>query len=103
LHKKWTGFIPFFVALFLIGTLITTTTIQITDHIKLGLDLKGGFVDEKKVRELLTKPSNLSFKDPEGNTLLDGQDFVPDGAKLDYKDMHPVVIIQLKRDRKSVV
>jgi preprotein translocase subunit SecD len=152
LHKKWTRFIPFFVALFLIGTLITTTTAKITDHIKLGLDLKGGFeilylasplkaggtvtkealletakslkkrvdptgtlepeinpenkdrirarlagvVDEKKVRELLIKPSYLSFKDPEGHVMLDGQDFVPDGAKVDFRDMHPIVLIQLK-------
>jgi SecD/SecF fusion protein len=55
-----------------------------------------GIVDEAAIREKLKKPSYLSFRDPEGNVLMDGRDFVPNGAAVDYKDSVPIVTIKLK-------
>lgn len=55
-----------------------------------------GVTDEAKVRESLVKPSVLSFRDPDNNILMDGRDFVPDGAKVEYRDNQPIVAIKLK-------
>jgi preprotein translocase subunit SecD len=59
-----------------------------------------GVVDETNVRELLKKPSYLSFRDPDGKLLMDGRDFVPNGAAVSYKDTEPVVTIKLKNADK---
>jgi preprotein translocase subunit SecD len=55
-----------------------------------------GVVDETAIREKLKKPSNLSFRDPDGNILMDGRDFVPNGADVTYHESVPVVTIKLK-------
>jgi SecD/SecF fusion protein len=55
-----------------------------------------GVVDEKTIREKLKKPSYLSFRAPDGQVLMDGRDFVPNGANVAYKDSVPIVTIKLK-------
>jgi preprotein translocase subunit SecD len=156
LRKKTARVAAFFVILIFILTIISSTTSQITKHIHLGLDLKGGFeilyiakpidvggevtldslretanilkkrvdptgtlepeinpegkdrirakiagvMDQEKVRELLKKPSYLSFRDPKGKVLMDGRDFVPNGAGVTYRDTEPIVTIKLKNADK---
>jgi preprotein translocase subunit SecD len=56
-----------------------------------------GVTDQTKVREILSKPSVLSFKDPDGNVMMDGRDFVANGAKVEYRNgTEPIVSIKLK-------
>jgi preprotein translocase subunit SecD len=51
-----------------------------------------GVVDEAAIREMLKKPSYLSFRDPDGNILMDGRDFVPNGADVTYHESTPALI-----------
>jgi preprotein translocase subunit SecD len=56
-----------------------------------------GVADPSKVRDILSKPSVLSFKDPDGKVMMDGRDFVPNGAKVEYQNgTEPIVSIKLK-------
>lgn len=65
-----------------------------TDRIRVKI---AGATDQTKVREILSKPSVLNFKDPDGNILMDGRDFVANGAKVEYKNgTEPIVSIKLK-------
>jgi preprotein translocase subunit SecD len=60
-----------------------------------------GAADQTKVREILSKPSVLSFKDPNGKVMMDGRDFVPNGAKVEYQNgTEPIVSIKLKSATK---
>jgi preprotein translocase subunit SecD len=54
-----------------------------------------GVTDQTKIREILSKPAVLSFKDPTGKVRMDGRDFVPNGAKWDYQDNKYLVNIKL--------
>ncbi|MDB5055008.1 MAG: protein-export rane protein SecD, partial [Bacilli bacterium] len=156
MNKKLINLVVFFVIVFFMVTTMILSTTRIINHLKLGLDLKGGFeilylaapidaggvitsedlretahylitridptgtmepeispegkdrirakiagiVDETKIRELLQKPSNLSFRGPDGRIMLNGSDFVPNGAALQYKDSEPIVSIKLKNAKK---
>jgi preprotein translocase subunit SecD len=64
-----------------------------TDRIRVKI---AGVVDQTKIRELLSKPSVLTFKDPTGKVRMDGRDFVPNGAKWDYQNNKYLVNIKLK-------
>ncbi|QGQ95424.1 protein translocase subunit SecD [Paenibacillus psychroresistens] len=56
-----------------------------------------GVTDQTKVREVLSKPSVLNFRGPDGKVVMDGGDFVPNGAKVEYEDgTRPIVAIKLK-------
>jgi preprotein translocase subunit SecD len=60
-----------------------------------------GAADQTKIREILSKPSVLSFKAPDGKVMMDGRDFVPNGAKVDYQNgTEPIVSIKLKSASK---
>jgi preprotein translocase subunit SecD len=60
-----------------------------------------GAADQTKIREILSKPSVLSFKDPNGKVMMDGRDFVPNGAKVEYQNgTEPIVSIKLKSATK---
>ncbi|GIP39231.1 hypothetical protein J31TS4_25110 [Paenibacillus sp. J31TS4] len=60
-----------------------------------------GVTDESKVREMLKKPAVLTFRDPDGNVMLDGSDFKPGGAKVEYENgTRPIVSIQLNSAEK---
>jgi SecD/SecF fusion protein len=60
-----------------------------------------GVTDPSKVRDILSKPSVLSFKDPNGKIMMDGRDFVPNGAKVEYQNgTEPIVSIKLKSASK---
>ncbi|RAV21942.1 protein translocase subunit SecD [Paenibacillus contaminans] len=59
-----------------------------------------GVTDEEKVRETLKKPANLLFKGPDGTVELDGRDFVPGGATVQYDNNQPIVAIKLQSAEK---
>jgi preprotein translocase subunit SecD len=60
-----------------------------------------GVTDPSKVRDILSKPSVLSFKAPDGKIMMDGRDFVPNGAKVEYQHgTEPIVSIKLKSASK---
>jgi preprotein translocase subunit SecD len=56
-----------------------------------------GATDQTKIREILSKPSVLNFRGPDGKVMMDGRDFVPNGAKVEYQNgTQPIVAIKLK-------
>ncbi|MFD7520940.1 protein translocase subunit SecD [Paenibacillus chitinolyticus] len=56
-----------------------------------------GVQNEDEVRQKIGKPSSLTFRDPEGNNMLIGTDFVEGGASVGYDQTNqPVVQIKLK-------
>ncbi|MDQ0110816.1 protein translocase subunit SecD [Paenibacillus harenae] len=60
-----------------------------------------GVTTEEEVKQVLAKPINLTFRDPEGKIRLDGRDFVPDGAGIGYDELNkPFVTIKLKDGKK---
>lgn len=69
-----------------------------TDRIRVKI---AGATDQTKIREILSKPSVLSFKDTDGVVMMDGRDFVANGAKVEYKNgTEPIVSISLKSASK---
>lgn len=72
--------------------------IEGTDRIRVKL---AGVEDQDAARELLGKPAKLTFRNANNEILLDGNDLVPGGAKVDYDEMGmPVVAIELKDAKK---
>ena len=60
-----------------------------------------GAADQTKIREILSKPSVLNFRAPDGKVMMDGRDFVPNGAKVEYQNgTQPIVAIKLKSAAK---
>lgn len=56
-----------------------------------------GVTDESKIREMLKTPAVLTFRAPDGTIMLDGNDFKPGGARVDYENgINPIVSISLK-------
>lgn len=56
-----------------------------------------GVTDQTAIRNLLSKPSVLNFRAPDGKVMMDGRDFVPNGAKVEYdQNNQPIVAIKLK-------
>jgi len=60
-----------------------------------------GVTNEDEVRDMLKKPVNLTFRDPQGNVVLNGTDFVQNGAGLQRDEFgNPIVTIKLKDAKK---
>lgn len=60
-----------------------------------------GVTDEAKIREMLQTPAVLTFRAPDGTIMLDGNDFVPGGASIQYENgINPIVSISLKDSNK---
>ncbi|GKU75689.1 protein translocase subunit SecD [Paenibacillus sp. L3-i20] len=60
-----------------------------------------GVEDENAVRELLSKPINLTFRAPDGKIMLTGTDFKENGAAVVTGPLNePIVTIQLKDANK---
>jgi preprotein translocase subunit SecD len=56
-----------------------------------------GVTDQTKIRDILSKPSVLNFRGPDGKVVMDGRDFVANGAKVEYQNgTQPIVAIKLK-------
>ncbi|GFN33596.1 protein translocase subunit SecD [Paenibacillus xylaniclasticus] len=60
-----------------------------------------GVTNEEEVRNMLKKPVNLTFRDPDGNVVLNGTDFVQNGAGLQRDEFgNPIITIKLKDAKK---
>ena len=56
-----------------------------------------GVEDEDEIRDLLSKPINLTFRAPDGTVMLDGRDFKENSAGVAYDNFNrPIVTIELK-------
>jgi preprotein translocase subunit SecD len=56
-----------------------------------------GVENDEEIRELLSKPINLTFRAPDGTVMLDGRDFKENSAGVAYDNMNrPLVTIELK-------
>ncbi|MFF2480519.1 protein translocase subunit SecD [Paenibacillus sp. NPDC058071] len=56
-----------------------------------------GVTNEEEVRTIMSKPVNLTFRAPDGTIKLNGNDFVQNGAKVEYDSMgRPMITIKLK-------
>ncbi|WP_127494533.1 protein translocase subunit SecD [Paenibacillus glycanilyticus] len=60
-----------------------------------------GVTDETAIREMLKKPVNLTFRGPDGTVELQGNDFVQNGAKVEFDQLgNPMITIKLKDAKK---
>ncbi|WP_052807222.1 protein translocase subunit SecD [Risungbinella massiliensis] len=61
-----------------------------------------GVQDPKKAREILGKPANLTFRTPDGKTvLIDGKDLVQGASKVEYDQFNqPQVAVKFKDPKK---
>ncbi|WP_336784489.1 protein translocase subunit SecD [Paenibacillus sp. MMO-177] len=60
-----------------------------------------GVTDETAIREMLKKPVNLTFRGPDGTVELQGNDFVQNGAKVEFDQLgKPMITIKLKDAKK---
>lgn len=60
-----------------------------------------GVTDSTEVREMLSKPVNLTFRGPDGTIELQGDDFVQNGAKVEFDQLgNPLITIKLKDAKK---
>jgi len=56
-----------------------------------------GVENEDEIRDLLSKPINLTFRAPDGTVMLDGRDFKENSAGVAYDNFNrPIVTIELK-------
>ncbi|WP_036633708.1 protein translocase subunit SecD [Paenibacillus alginolyticus] len=70
-----------------------------TDRIRVRL---AGVENEEEVRALMSKPSVLTFRGPDGTVYMNGTDFVENAAKLSYdpNTKQPIVEIKMKSREK---
>lgn len=70
-----------------------------SDRIRVRL---AGVKNEEEVRELMSKPSVLTFRGPDGTVYMNGTDFVENAAKLSYdpNTKQPIVEIKMKSREK---
>ncbi|MUT67282.1 protein translocase subunit SecD [Paenibacillus sp. NEAU-GSW1] len=73
-------------------------TTEGTNRIRVRL---AGVTNEEEVRKVINKPVNLTFRDPDGNIMLNGNDFVQNAANVEYDSIgNPYVTIKLKNAKK---
>ncbi|MEC0225607.1 protein translocase subunit SecD [Paenibacillus alba] len=70
-----------------------------SDRIRVRL---AGVENEEEVRTLMSKPSVLTFRGPDGTIYMNGTDFVENAAKLSYdpNTKQPIVEIKMKSREK---
>lgn len=60
-----------------------------------------GVVDEEQVREVLSKPAELTFRGPDGTKEMLGSDFVEGGASIGFDEANrPMINIKVKDPNK---
>lgn len=81
-----------------IGVSEPEISIEGTDRIRVKL---AGVKDQDSARELLGKPAKLTFRNMNNEVLMDGNDLVPGGAKIDLDQIgRPIVSLELKNAEK---
>ncbi|MEO3947115.1 protein translocase subunit SecD [Gorillibacterium sp. CAU 1737] len=60
-----------------------------------------GVVDQGEVRKTLKEPARLTFRNPAGDIVMDGSDFVPNAAKVVFDEYNqPIITIEVKDKAK---
>ncbi|MFC4776497.1 protein translocase subunit SecD [Paenibacillus sp. GCM10023252] len=73
-------------------------TTEGTNRIRVKL---AGVENENEVRDIIKKPVNLTFRGPDGNVELRGDDFVQNAAQVEFDQLNkPIVSIKLKDAKK---
>lgn len=74
--------------------------IQVEGDNRIRVRLAGAY-NQEQAREIIGKPAKLTFRDIQGNILLDGKDLAANGASLGYNDLQqPVVNLKFKDAKK---
>ncbi|RAV09203.1 protein translocase subunit SecF [Paenibacillus contaminans] len=69
-------------------------TVEGTDRIRVKI---AGVADPNKLRELIGRPANLTFKDESGQIVLDGHDLASNGASTGFDSLNrPEVIVKFQ-------
>lgn len=67
--------------------------IEVPDRIRVRIASQDA--DQAKLRELIGKPAVLTFRDQQGNILMDGSDLAPGGAAVGYDELQqPLVTVK---------
>ncbi|MBW7477155.1 protein translocase subunit SecD [Paenibacillus oenotherae] len=60
-----------------------------------------GVTDQEKVRDIMKKPAELTFRGPDGTIEMHGSDFVEGAAKVSYDQLNnPMILIEVKERAK---
>ncbi len=60
-----------------------------------------GVTDQEKIRQVLKEPAHLTFRDYQGKIELRGNDFVENGASVQFNEANqPIIAIKLKSKEK---
>ncbi|WP_079908775.1 protein translocase subunit SecD [Paenibacillus sp. 32352] len=67
-------------------------TIEQPDRVRVKL---AGVTDQEMLRSLIGKPAVLTFRDEQGNRVMQGSDLAPNGASVGYDDLHrPLILLK---------
>lgn len=81
-----------------LGVSETTITIEGEDRIRVQI---AGVTDQDDAREVLGKPAKLTFRNSDGDILLDGTELVVGGAGVDFDNVgNQIVVLKLKDPNK---
>ncbi|WP_081590092.1 protein translocase subunit SecD [Brevibacillus massiliensis] len=73
-------------------------TIENPDRVRVKL---AGVTDQEKMRSLIGKPAVLTFRDEQGNIVLQGSDLAPGGAKVGFDDLkRPKILLKFANASK---
>lgn len=82
----------------ILGVAEPEIVVEGNDRIRVRL---AGAYNQEEARELIGKPAKLTFRDMQGNILMDGNDLATNGAALGYNEMQqPVVNLKFKDAKK---
>ncbi|MED1619725.1 protein translocase subunit SecD, partial [Aneurinibacillus migulanus] len=60
-----------------------------------------GVTDQKKARDVIGKPANLTFRDSKGNIVMNGNDLAEKGANGVFDQMQrPIIVLHFKDPKK---
>ncbi|MGD8192209.1 protein translocase subunit SecD [Brevibacillus ginsengisoli] len=74
-------------------------TIEGSNRIRVKL---AGIKSEEKLREQLARPANLTFQDESGAVVLDGRELAPNGASVQYDELHRPYVALKFMDKEKV-
>lgn len=74
-------------------------TVEGSNRIRVKL---AGIKNEEKLREQLARPANLTFQDESGHVVLDGRELAPNGASVQYDELHKPYVALKFVDKEKV-
>ena len=76
---------------------VAETTVSVEGDRRIRVEIPGEY-DSKELVDSLSKTGNLTFKDSEGNEVLNGSDVEEASVVIDYTTYSPVVSLKLTKD-----